>query len=150
MFVGSFELEAAEDICDIDLGPDEFLDLLSSLVDKSILIRTEHNGVVRFRMLETLRDYGRDQIGQTDRYPELRRRHADWYRRRANTTCTSGQFSAAFADHPPTELPSPAAIIAIAAAIRALVFNGVLPRRRTMWTRFPTGWGAPNLNLRMT
>lgn len=35
----------------------------------------------QIRLLETLRDYGRDQIGQTDRYPELRRRHADWYRR---------------------------------------------------------------------
>ena len=50
-------------------------------MDKSILIRTEHNGVLRFRLLETLRDYGRDQIRQTDRYPQLRRRHADWYRR---------------------------------------------------------------------
>ena len=36
-FAGSFELEAAEDICDGDLAPDELLDLLSALVDKSIL-----------------------------------------------------------------------------------------------------------------
>ena len=55
--------------------------MLSSLVDKSILIRTESNGVVRFRLLETLRDYGRQQITQTDGYQQLRRRHADWYRR---------------------------------------------------------------------
>ena len=81
VFAGSFELEAAEDICDGDLAPDELLDLLSALVDKSILTRTEHNGVVRFRMLETLRDYGHEQIRQTDQYAELRRRHADWYRR---------------------------------------------------------------------
>ena len=81
VFAGSFELEAVEDICDGDLAPDELLDLLSALVDKSILTRTEHNGVVRFRMLETLRDYGHEQIRQTDQYAELRRRHADWYRR---------------------------------------------------------------------
>ena len=47
----------------------------------SILTRTERNGSVRFRLLETLRDYGHDQIRQTDRYAELRRRHADWCRR---------------------------------------------------------------------
>ena len=81
VFAGSFELEAAEDICNGDLAPEDILDLVSSLVDKSILTRTEHNGVVRFRLLETLRDYGREQIRQGDRYPELRRRHTDWYRR---------------------------------------------------------------------
>jgi predicted ATPase len=81
VFTGSFELEAAEDICGGDLSPDEFLDLLTSLVDKSILIRTETNGVVRFRLLETLRDYGQKKIQTTGKYSELRRRHRDWYRR---------------------------------------------------------------------
>jgi len=60
---------------------EDILDLLSSLVDKSILMRTESTGTVRFRLLETLRDYGRARIRQTGDYPELRRRHADWYRR---------------------------------------------------------------------
>jgi non-specific serine/threonine protein kinase len=35
------------------------VDLLAALVDKSILIRTESNGQVRFGLLDTLRDYGR-------------------------------------------------------------------------------------------
>ena len=81
VFAGSFDLEAAEDICDGDLSPDQILDLLTALVDKSILTRTERNGSVQFRLLETLRDYSHDQIRQTDRYAELRRRHADWCRR---------------------------------------------------------------------
>jgi non-specific serine/threonine protein kinase len=81
VFAGTFDLEAAEDICEGDLAPGELLDLLSSLVDKSILVRTESNSVIRFRLLATLRDYGREQIGQTDEYPELLRRHRDWYRR---------------------------------------------------------------------
>jgi predicted ATPase len=81
VFAGSFELEAAEDICDGHLTPDEFLDLLTALVDKSILLRAQSNGGIRFRLLETLRDYGRDQIQGTDDYLELRRRHRDWYRR---------------------------------------------------------------------
>jgi non-specific serine/threonine protein kinase len=81
VFAGSFELEAAQDICADGLTPEELLDRLSALVDKSILIRKEYDGIVRYRLLETLRDYGRDQIRQTNRYLELRRRHADWCRR---------------------------------------------------------------------
>ena len=92
VFAGSFELEAAEDICGDDLAPGELLDLLSSLVDKSILSRTESNGVIRFRLLETLRDYGREQIRQTDEYAELRRRPGDWYRRLA-LAAAAGWFS---------------------------------------------------------
>jgi non-specific serine/threonine protein kinase len=81
VFAGSFDLEAAEAICDGDRAHGELLDLLTSLVEKSILTRTESNGVIRFRLLATLRDYGREKLRRTDQYPELRRRHADWYRR---------------------------------------------------------------------
>ena len=83
VFAGSFELEAAEDICGGDLGPEDVDDLLTALVDKSILIRAESTGPVRFRLLETLRDYGREKIKATSEYPELRRRHLDWYQRLA-------------------------------------------------------------------
>jgi predicted ATPase len=81
VFAGSFDLEAAEDICNDELAPQPMVDLLTSLVDKSILIRTESNGHVRFRLLDTLRDYGREKLTQTGGYLELRRRHLDWYRR---------------------------------------------------------------------
>ena len=83
VFGGSFELEEAHFVCGADMAEYEFLDLVTSLVDKSILIRTESNNVVRFRMLETLREYGRAQIEHDAEYRELRRRHADWYRRLA-------------------------------------------------------------------
>ena len=66
VFAGSFELQAAEDICNGDFAPEDIVDLLSALVDKSILTRTESEGAVRFRLLETLRDYGRQRIEQTD------------------------------------------------------------------------------------
>jgi tetratricopeptide (TPR) repeat protein len=81
VFAGSFELEAAEDICGEDLPAEDLLDLLSALVDKSILIRTESNGAVRFRLLETLRDYGRERLKECSGEPEMRRRHQDWYQR---------------------------------------------------------------------
>jgi predicted ATPase len=81
VFAGSFALEAAEEICDGELAPGTMVDVLTSLVDKSILIRTESNGQVRFRLLDTLRDYGREKLTQTGGSLELRRRHLDWYRR---------------------------------------------------------------------
>jgi serine/threonine-protein kinase PknK len=80
VFAGSFELQAAEDVCG-EGHPVDLIDLLTSLVDKSILIRTESNGVVRFRLLDTLRDYGREKIHETGDYIQLRRRHLDSYRR---------------------------------------------------------------------
>ncbi len=81
VFAGSFELDAAEDICGDGLDPNELVDLLSSLVDKSILVRAEARGVIRFRLLETLRAFGREKIETTGEYHELRRRHHDWYHR---------------------------------------------------------------------
>ncbi|WP_099023907.1 protein kinase domain-containing protein [Mycolicibacterium palauense] len=83
VFAGVFDLEAAQQVCGSGMDDDEFLDLLTSLVDKSILIRTESHDVVRFRLLEMLREYGRLRSGTDAEYLELRRRHADWYRRLA-------------------------------------------------------------------
>ncbi|ABG99896.1 protein kinase/ transcriptional regulator, LuxR family protein (plasmid) [Rhodococcus jostii RHA1] len=79
VFAGSFELDAAERVCGGDLAPDKLLDTLTSLVEKSILIREEHGSVVRFRMLETLREYGYEKLEQTGEDIALRRRHRDWY-----------------------------------------------------------------------
>jgi non-specific serine/threonine protein kinase len=80
VFAGSFELQAAEDICNGDFAPQDFADLVEALVDKSIVSRTEASDTVRFRLLETLRDYGRQRIEQADELTALRRRHADWCR----------------------------------------------------------------------
>jgi predicted ATPase len=79
VFAGSFGLDAAEEICGTGLDADELVDLLSSLVDKSILVRIDAGGVVRFRLLQALRAFGRDKIEQTGEYHELRQRHHDWY-----------------------------------------------------------------------
>ncbi|GAF43577.1 protein kinase domain-containing protein [Rhodococcus wratislaviensis] len=83
VFAGSFELDAAQGVCGEGMEPDVLLDVLESLVDKSILIREQPGAVVRFRMLETLRDYGRDKAQQAGEYLQLGRRHRNWYRRLA-------------------------------------------------------------------
>lgn len=83
VFAGSVELDAAEQVCQDDLEGEELLDVMTALVDKSILIREESDSVVRFRLLETVRDYGRDKLHEAGEYTELRRRHRDWYRQLA-------------------------------------------------------------------
>ena len=78
IFAGSFELDAAEAICGRDFAPQLLLDLVSSLVDKSILSREDAGTVVRYRLLDTLREYGRGKLPQAE-LDELRRQHCDWY-----------------------------------------------------------------------
>ncbi|QIX48469.1 protein kinase [Rhodococcus sp. DMU1] len=79
VFAGSFDLDAAEHVCGADMAAGEVLDTLTALVDKSILIREEAGSVVRFRMLETLRDYGVEKLEQSGEDIAVRRRHRDWY-----------------------------------------------------------------------
>ncbi|MFC0448573.1 LuxR C-terminal-related transcriptional regulator [Rhodococcus jostii] len=79
MFACSFELDAAEAICgDGDRGGD-LLDVVTALVDKSILIREEAGDVVRYRMLDILSEYAQEKLQSTGEYPNLRRRFQDWY-----------------------------------------------------------------------
>ncbi|MFD9668503.1 protein kinase [Rhodococcus sp. NPDC059968] len=79
VFAGSFELDAAEAICGRDFSPQLLLDLVSSLVDKSILIREDAGTVVRYRLLDTLREYGRGKLDAQTDLEELRRQHCEWY-----------------------------------------------------------------------
>ncbi|MFE5790393.1 protein kinase domain-containing protein [Rhodococcus erythropolis] len=81
VFAGSFELDAVEQVCNQGLQQQEILDAVTSLVDKSILIRDESGVVVRFRLLETLRDYGQAKLKQSHDSPGMRRHHRDWYER---------------------------------------------------------------------
>ncbi|MFC9790362.1 protein kinase [Rhodococcus sp. NPDC127528] len=82
-FAGSFEIDAAEQVCRFELGPDGLLDVVTALVDKSILIPEEAGTAVRFRMLETLAEFGRDKARESGEFTDLRRRHRDWYRKLA-------------------------------------------------------------------
>jgi len=70
VFVGSFELEAAEQICGADL------DGMRSLIDKS-LMRHANNG--RLSLLHTTREYALEQFDSSDERDEIRARHARWY-----------------------------------------------------------------------
>ena len=72
VFLGGWSLEAAEEVCSGDgVESGEVLDLLSHLVDKSlVVVEDDGRGARRYRCLETVRQYGRDRLlesGQAER-----------------------------------------------------------------------------------
>jgi len=70
--------DAVAAICDAGPSdPDDTDELLSSLVDKSLLQRID--GGARLRMLETIREYGTEKLAERAEVGELRRRHAEYY-----------------------------------------------------------------------
>lgn len=64
VFAGGFDLQAAEEVCRGEaLAGDDVVELLSQLVDKSLVIAdAAEDGSVRYRLLETLRQYGREKL----------------------------------------------------------------------------------------
>ncbi|MEV5543877.1 LuxR C-terminal-related transcriptional regulator [Saccharopolyspora shandongensis] len=79
VFPGSFDLQSVEAVCsDGALARQHIFEAVDGLVDKSILIRGECADEARFRMLETIRQYGRRKLREQER-TSLQRRHRDWY-----------------------------------------------------------------------
>jgi predicted ATPase/class 3 adenylate cyclase len=80
VFTGGWTFESAEAVCDPEeLGVDA-LDGLTSLVDKSLIRRVEPPGLpARFSMLETIREFGLEQLEATGDLEPVRRRHAEHY-----------------------------------------------------------------------
>jgi predicted ATPase len=84
IFVGGFDLDGAEQVCGADpLAPEDMLDLLGSLVEKSLVMLDEHDEVGRYRMLETIRDYAREKLAQSGELDAVALRHCDYYFARA-------------------------------------------------------------------
>ncbi|MER6618017.1 ATP-binding protein [Streptomyces xantholiticus] len=78
VFLGGFDLEAAEAVCtSADLPEHAVLDVVHGLVAKSVLIRQENNGRARYRMLETVREYGQEHLAESGALARFRRRHRD-------------------------------------------------------------------------
>jgi predicted ATPase/class 3 adenylate cyclase len=76
VFTGGWSLESAEAVCDpAALGLDA-LDGMASLVNQSLIRRTETAGQVRFSMLATIREFGREQLAADGDLQQVRRRHA--------------------------------------------------------------------------
>ncbi len=80
VFVGGFDLEAAEFVCaDPSVPPEEVLDLLGSLADKSLVTVEPHGGKARYRLLETVRQYASERLREHGDGSRLRSRHAEFF-----------------------------------------------------------------------
>src|SRR5215469_16116684 len=89
VFAGGFELDAAQGICaDHRLASDQVLDLLAALAGKSIVIAAQGKGVARYRLPETLREFGQERLQSSGEDTALRRRHRDWHERLARQVDT--------------------------------------------------------------
>jgi predicted ATPase len=78
---GGWTLEAAEAIGAGAEGRDEVMELLVRLADKSLISVDEHDGVSRYRFLETIRQYGVEKLGEQQEAVAARDRHGDFYLR---------------------------------------------------------------------
>ncbi len=75
VFSGGWTMEAAE-----GLDPDEdILDLLARLTERSLVMVERHGEDVRYRMLETIRQYAVEKLGETGEEARTRSAHADWF-----------------------------------------------------------------------
>lgn len=80
VFSGSFTLGATETVCaEGPLERAEALERLSRLVDKSLVVAGAADGEVRYRLLETVRQYAREKLVEAGETEHLGDRHAGYY-----------------------------------------------------------------------
>lgn len=82
VFVDGWTLEAAEAVCSGNsIDQSEVLDLLTRLVEKSLVVTEETAGEMRYHRLETIRQYSREKFAETDEVEIVRNRHFEFYMR---------------------------------------------------------------------
>ncbi|MFZ0130728.1 MAG: LuxR C-terminal-related transcriptional regulator [Candidatus Dormiibacterota bacterium] len=93
VFASRFTLEDAELVCaSADLSAADTLDLLSSLVDKSLLMREDYSGHSCYRMHETMREYATLKLREQDEDEPLSTRCIDYYRTRCLSMEAEGRY----------------------------------------------------------
>jgi predicted ATPase/class 3 adenylate cyclase/DNA-binding NarL/FixJ family response regulator len=80
VFLGGFDLDAAQAVTGAD-GVERYqvLDQLTLLVDKSLVVAENTGGATRYRLLETVRQYALEKLGESGEADAVRSRHRDYY-----------------------------------------------------------------------
>jgi predicted ATPase/DNA-binding CsgD family transcriptional regulator len=79
-FMGGFDLSAAQRVCGGgDVERYQVLDQLALLVDKSLVVADESGSRTRYRLLETVRQYALEKLGESGEADAVRTRHRDYY-----------------------------------------------------------------------
>lgn len=79
-FLGGFDLDAAQAVAGADgIEYYQVLDQLTLLVDKSLVVAENASGATRYRLLETVRQYALEKLGESGEADGVRSRHRDHY-----------------------------------------------------------------------
>lgn len=76
VFVGGWTLEALEAVSEDSLAPEH----LEGLINKSLVVTEEHNGEMRYFLLETIRQYAREKLFEAKQAGAARDRHFVHYK----------------------------------------------------------------------
>jgi predicted ATPase/class 3 adenylate cyclase/DNA-binding CsgD family transcriptional regulator len=80
VFLGGFDLDAAQAAAgDAEVERYQILDQLALLVDKSLVVAENTSGTTRYRLLETVRQYAQEKLGESGEAEAVRSRHRDHY-----------------------------------------------------------------------
>ena len=80
VFFGGFDLDAAQAVAgDAEVERYQILDQLALLVDKSLVVAENTSGRTRYRLLETMRQYAQEKLGESGEAGAVRSRHRDHY-----------------------------------------------------------------------
>ncbi len=80
VFAGGWSLEAAEQVCAGEgIEAWQVLDLLASLVDKSLVVYTQAEGQARYHLLETVRQYAWERLREAGQEAVVQKRHLDFF-----------------------------------------------------------------------
>ncbi|MGE5262822.1 MAG: AfsR/SARP family transcriptional regulator [Acidobacteriota bacterium] len=82
VFAGGWSLEAAESVCaDNGIPVSDILNLLTHLVDQSLVIAETMNSAIRYRLLESIREYAREKLTRSGEMALVQQRHLDFFLR---------------------------------------------------------------------
>ncbi|MEV0667415.1 BTAD domain-containing putative transcriptional regulator [Actinomadura luteofluorescens] len=109
IFAGGLDLKAAEAVCVGDgIDGADMLDLITGLVHKSVVAVDRDGRAARYRLLETIRQYGRDRLRARGDDTEYRVRHLDHYHALARSAAADwcGPREVQWLDRLRAELPN--------------------------------------------
>jgi predicted ATPase/class 3 adenylate cyclase/DNA-binding CsgD family transcriptional regulator len=80
VFLGGFDFDAAQAVAgETEVERFQVLDQLTLLVDKSLVVADDGGGRTRYRLLETVRQYALEKLGESGEADAVRARHRDYY-----------------------------------------------------------------------
>jgi predicted ATPase/DNA-binding XRE family transcriptional regulator len=81
VFAGGWSPDALAHVCGWDLADSEdTIEILMGLVEKSLVMTDQRDGVIRYRLLETIREYASERLDASGQAAEVRRQHAAYFR----------------------------------------------------------------------